>query len=153
MGLQLFAATLLCKPLLIPKDCEWIILTHFWHYRYINIITKILRSVSFDHPIWESAIFGIDESPTPWRGEGFVGFKRSGTLQAKYPAWELAILRGNWCCTVFVYFSHPLLPVADILYIAFFDNCIVDTTSKGKHKADAPVNLPLTRRKLQAPQP
>jgi len=47
--------------------------------------------------------------------------------------------------------SMQILPVADISHIAFFDDCIVDTTpsSKGKRKADAPVNPPPNKKKAE----
>ena len=48
--------------------------------------------------------------------------------------------------------SMQTLPVADISHIAFFDNHIVDTTpssSKGKRKADSPVNPPPNKKKAE----
>jgi len=43
--------------------------------------------------------------------------------------------------------SMQILPVADISFIAFSENHIVDTTSKGKRKADGAENPPPNKKK------
>jgi hypothetical protein len=49
--------------------------------------------------------------------------------------------------------SMQILPVADISHIAFFDDRIIDaapSSSKGKRKADAPVNPPPNKKKAES---
>jgi len=43
--------------------------------------------------------------------------------------------------------SMQILPVANISHIVFFNNLIIDTRSKGKRKADAPINPHLNKKK------